>query len=204
MPYAARQGFCKLCQKEFTFSRRKSQDLCSYACSLKWSWNKRPDSMARRVNQARRARAQIQKQWKDPKFRRLRSRSQREVIRKLLADPTSKFRTAPRHRRRQYIDRLGRTWEFKSDTELEAAQWFDAQQLTWQYETVLLRLRNGRTYVPDFFIEEWSGYVEVKVATGSWAAKGLAKVAQALREGHKVWLVRPPVAQSLDALVQQT
>lgn len=98
-------------------------------------------------------------------------------------------RISPRNQaglRYEYLDVKGRLWRFRSSWELRVAEQFDREALTWAYEPCRLLLSNGRVYIPDFWVEEWSTYVEVK----GWKRPGsIDKVGAALADGHAVLLV---------------
>lgn len=81
----------------------------------------------------------------------------------------------------EYVDRRGRLWRFKSTWELAFAQGLDELGVSWLYEPCRLLLLSGRVYVPDFWIEEWQQYVEIKAAHRS-----AEKAEQAIAEGHRV------------------
>ena len=58
---------------------------------------------------------------------------------------------------------------FRSSWEVIAAKWFDQQGLTWTYEPQVFRLEwegEAISYIPDFWVEEWGIFVEVKA---QWA-----------------------------------
>ena len=90
-----------------------------------------------------------------------------------------------KRKRIEYLDRRGRLWNFRSSYELRYARMLDAEALTWSYEPDRLLLSDGRTYVPDFWVSEWTAYVEVK----GWAAWRMDKVDLARRDGHLIFLV---------------
>ena len=92
--------------------------------------------------------------------------------------------------RHDHLDRSGRLWRFKSTWELAYAKHLDALGLAWAYEPARLLLSTGRTYVPDFWVAEWATYVEVKSWSGSGG--GIAKVEQAVQDGHPVRLMGKP------------
>lgn len=85
--------------------------------------------------------------------------------------------------RYEYLDRHGRLWTFKSgdDWERGFGRWLDSLELTWAYEPHVLLLSDGRRYTPDFWVEEWQTYVELK---GTHLAPD--KAVQAIADGHHV------------------
>ncbi len=95
--------------------------------------------------------------------------------------------TIKRWRKRiEHLDRLGRLWKFRSTWELRFAQKLDVAELTWSFEPHRLLLSTGRVYVPDFWVEEWATYVEIKGFDG-WGSKG--KWQQAQTDGHPILLI---------------
>lgn len=49
----------------------------------------------------------------------------------------------------------------RSGWEVSFAQWLDEQDLTWAYEPTVFDL-GPFSYLPDFWVEEWDTYVEIK------------------------------------------
>lgn len=88
--------------------------------------------------------------------------------------------------RYEYLDRHGMIHRFKSGDAYERgfARWLDAIGLAWDYEPVTILLSDGRRYTPDFRVQEFGGFVEVK-----GRAVGLDKVELALELGHKVFVL---------------
>jgi hypothetical protein len=93
----------------------------------------------------------------------------------------------------EYVDRNGVAHHMRSSWEVRFAKHLDASGLTWSYEPTTLRLSTGRRYLPDFWVEEWGTYVEIK----GWAnPRGMDKVAQAQRDGHRVAPLVGPAFES--------
>jgi hypothetical protein len=117
----------------------------------------------------------LKKAWADPK--------RGAELRAIAADKLRK-QSSKRH---PYTDRLGRKWNFRSGRkfELGIARRLDKLGLTWEYEPATLKLSSGKAYVPDFWVEEWKTFVEVK----GWEIR-VEKVDQAREDGHPVLLVR--------------
>lgn len=84
-----------------------------------------------------------------------------------------------------YMDRFGRLYRFKSDWERQFATWLDRERLTWLYEAHTFVLSTGARYTPDFFVQEWDRYVEIK---GDFFDRGRANVA--LRDGMSLILIK--------------
>lgn len=52
-------------------------------------------------------------------------------------------------------------YRMRSRLEGRWATWFDAVGLHWEYEKEGFSI-NGKAYLPDFWIEEWNAFVEIK------------------------------------------
>ncbi len=120
--------------------------------------------------------------WADPRFRAM-------MRRHVATNPNSgwpKWRDA-----NAYTDRFGRAWRFRSRHERTIAEWFDARRLVWEYEPLRLRLSDGRTYRPDFWVDAGTPlgtFVEVK-ARGAIARYGLGTFLRAAADGYPMVLV---------------
>jgi hypothetical protein len=93
---------------------------------------------------------------------------------------------ASTHRRHEYVDAQCRKWQMRSSWEVGYAKMLDAQSLSWTYEPHRLRLSNGRIYIPDFWVEEWQCYVEIK---GYDFGGDLRKVYIAQQDGYNIKLI---------------
>jgi hypothetical protein len=51
---------------------------------------------------------------------------------------------------------------FRSLWELVLAQWLSNNNIIWEYEKKRFKLKNGKTYIPDFYLPEFDTYIEVK------------------------------------------
>lgn len=102
---------------------------------------------------------------------------------RVMAAERLKKQGRPRY---EYLDRKGRLWRFRSGEkwELGAAKWFDSRELNWRYEPDVLLLSDGRAYLPDFWVDEWNCYVEIK-----GFARRIDKVDLANTDGHVVLLI---------------
>lgn len=84
---------------------------------------------------------------------------------------------------------------YRSRTEARWAIFFSALNLTFSYEPQRLRLSSGETYLPDFYIREFSAWFEVKAANDAIVTNESAR-ARRLAADHpeqRVWLaVGPP------------
>ena len=89
-----------------------------------------------------------------------------------------------------YLDRFGRWYRFKSNWERQFAQWLDRENLTWLYEAHTYVLSSGARYTPDFFVQEWQTYVEIKGT--DFFDRGCA--ATALKDGLDLLVLKGPVA----------
>jgi hypothetical protein len=50
----------------------------------------------------------------------------------------------------------------RSQTEALFAFMLDEAGLTWKYEPCIITLPDGRSYLPDFWVEELGRYIEIK------------------------------------------
>jgi hypothetical protein len=103
-----------------------------------------------------------------------------------LRDAQSKLvseinRTKWPRRTHEFLDQRGRVWRLKSLLELAVAERLDREDLAWWYERDTLLLSDGRRYTPDFRVDDWATYIEVKARP-----LGLDKVVQARADGHSV------------------
>jgi len=64
-------------------------------------------------------------------------------------------------KRSKYVDKLGRNFIFKSTWELAFAKRLDELNLCWDYEPKHFPLSNGKSYIPDFFVEN-KNWIEIK------------------------------------------
>jgi len=87
------------------------------------------------------------------------------------------------HGASEFLDRHGRLWGFRSEWERRFAERLDRDGLSWRYQPDCLLLSTGRRYIPDFWVEEWASYVEVK---GRRDPRAAAKAIQAITDGHPV------------------
>ena len=88
-----------------------------------------------------------------------------------------------------YMDRFGRLFKMRSRWEVSIAEQLDGELLTWQYEPHVISLPDGRNYIPDFWVTEFGGYLEIKGWTG---AGRLEKFELAKQIGIAVDLITNP------------
>ena len=74
---------------------------------------------------------------------------------------------------------------FRSRTEARWAVLFEAMNLHWHYELEGYILRAGKAYLPDFYIEEWRAWFEVKPMSERQNATSLVQLMQQLRRATK-------------------
>ena len=80
--------------------------------------------------------------------------------------------------------------KFRSRWEVVFAKWLDENNLTWKYEPQSIKLVKG-WYIPDFWIEEWQSFAEVK---GFWRSDAKPKFEEAsklvpIKLIDKVWFL---------------
>lgn len=70
---------------------------------------------------------------------------------------------------------------FRSSWEVRMAKWLDNNKITWEYESdkCIHRLKNGGTYIVDFYLPELKKWIEVK---GWWDEKSIYKCNDFLEE----------------------
>lgn len=95
------------------------------------------------------------------------------------------FRTPGR--RHELLDRRGRLHVMRSRQEVRFAEALDRAVLDWHYESARLLLSTGEVYVPDFYVEQWTSYLELK---GNESRFPLTKVRQAISDGHPVMFLQ--------------
>jgi len=94
-----------------------------------------------------------------------------------------------------FTDRRGRVFHLRSGYEVTFAEHLDARLLTWDYEPRVVKLSDGRAYVPDFFVHEWDSFVEVK----GWSGWRLDKVRQAQADGLAIAVIGKPEITAIRA-----
>ena len=113
--------------------------------------------------------ATLRRRLEDPILRQL-------AVERVLANAGS--------RRYEFLDRKGRLHNLRSQPERQYAEALDRAGLDWWYERDRLLLSTGVVYVPDFYVEQWASYVEIK-------GRGFSteKTEQAIRDGHPVLFI---------------
>lgn len=75
---------------------------------------------------------------------------------------------------------------YRSRSEATFARWSNINGITWEYEPYMIRFRENQTYTPDFWLPEYSHFVEVK---GAWAGSAKKKLRKARDFGFNIVLV---------------
>jgi len=82
--------------------------------------------------------------------------------------------------------------EFRSRTEARWAVFFDGLGINYEYEKELLKLSDGKRYLPDFFLPQFNAYLEVKPNSDSIVTEESIKSRQLAHDlgktSTKVWL----------------
>jgi len=60
------------------------------------------------------------------------------------------------------IETVYKGYRFRSRLEARWAVFFDQIGLRWQYEIEGFRLRDGKMYLPDFYLPDWGLWIEIK------------------------------------------
>lgn len=83
----------------------------------------------------------------------------------------------------------------RSRTEARWAVFFNTLGISFQYEPERIKLTNGESYLPDFYLPDFKAYLEVKADNDDIVTAEAARARQlaADRPGQRVWLtVGPP------------
>jgi len=67
----------------------------------------------------------------------------------------------PESQRTPYINSNGKLWNMRSSWEVKFAKWLDSKGFIWEYEHRLYEM-NGVYYIPDFWVNDFNCYIEVK------------------------------------------
>lgn len=134
-----------------------------------------------RIAQCVRVSTMHKRLWSDPEYRK-----------KMASRPLPPGRIAQRI---PFIDRQGRSLVMKSRWETKFAAWLDSIGLNWEYEPLAIDLQDGRRYFPDFWIEQWGCFIEIKGR--DW---GLEKVTLAVGLGWNVEVLRSVSTLALQRL----
>lgn len=79
---------------------------------------------------------------------------------------------------------------YRSITEARTAIFFDYLGFSYQYEPQSVRLSNGKLYLPDFYLDDFDIYVEVKPDNEIIRDVERFKADQLSADGNNVWLTR--------------
>ena len=197
---------CIICKGDVTHRQRKT---CGSVCAaiakgkgnaLKNLGRKTTDETKKKISDA------SLKNWKNPEYRKLVSKRVSEgnakedvkfrrsqSVKMLWSDPehaarhTKALMGNARYSRYEYLDRKGALHVFKSGEgwELSFARWLDEQELDWNYEPKTLLLSTSKRYVPDFWVQEWETYVELKAPH-----RDTDKAKQAKADGHPMIILQ--------------
>lgn len=154
--------------------RRASHDrtFCSVRCKVADQTKKGRHPWQLVSRECRSAKAK--KQWQT---------NERFRIKMLEVNSLNGVKSANTWKRIEFVDGGGRRWTMKSSWEVEFARELDRRGFEWAYEPQVLRLSDGRRYVPDFFVPELDSFVEVK----GWPFN-TEKYELAVHDGHKILL----------------
>jgi len=67
-------------------------------------------------------------------------------------------------------------YRFRSRLEARWAVFFDAIGIKWEYEKEEFELSNGRRYLPDFYLEDWELWCEIKPGKKSMSTEDTFKI----------------------------
>lgn len=79
---------------------------------------------------------------------------------------------------------------FRSKTEARWAVFFDVLAVTYSYEPETITLSTGEKYLPDFYIQDFKAFLEVKPSSEAIVTEECKKARQLSydRPGQRVWL----------------
>ena len=83
-----------------------------------------------------------------------------------------------------YCSRTQRSYRSKSEAIF--AIWCDINLIIWEYEPYTIRFTSTRSYTPDFWLPEYSTFVEVK---GAWAGSAKKKMRDTAELGFGILLI---------------
>ena len=187
---------CPSCRQTFVRSaQRRHHKHCSRRCARLDQW---ANSSFRQRFAA--THQQVYADWGRKSSQRLKAFWRCPGARKRMRDAQSRGGAATIQKLpgcHEYLDRFGRLYTFKTGDRWErgAAAWLDRNELTWWYEPHVLFLSDGHRYIPDFWVQEWDMYLEVK----GWL-KRLDKVVLANQDGYRVRLIQK--VADLDVVLQ--
>lgn len=75
---------------------------------------------------------------------------------------------------------------YRSRSEATFARWCEANCIAWEYEPYMIKFDYKSTYTPDFWLPEYSHFVEVK---GAWSGSAKKKLRRAKDAGFHIVLV---------------
>jgi hypothetical protein len=143
--------------------------------------------------------------WKNPQHKVAQAERMSSLHKELWATPEYRKKMESRplppgrsNQRIPFLDRKNRALILKSKWERDFAVWLDSLLLDWDYEPVAIDLQNGHRYFPDFWIEQWKCFIEIKGR--DW---GLHKVQRAIELGWKIEVLRSVSAMALRQLAAQ-
>lgn len=171
----------------------------SVALAMKKRWS---DSSSRE-KQGPVMSAAIKAAWSDPEYKARQAQRISRLHKELWATPEYRKKMESRplppgrmFQRIAFTDRKSRHFVLKSEWEKTFAEWLDKHLLDWMYEPVAIDLKNGSRYFPDFWIEQWQSFVEIK-----GRAWGLEKVRKAIALGYKIEVLRSVSLMAMDNLL---
>lgn len=93
----------------------------------------------------------------------------------------------PGKKRYEHLDASGRLWRFRSSWEVAFARYLDERGVRWFFEPTRILLSDGRIYIPDFWVEDWQCFCEVK---GWRGRRNSDKPDVARADGHRIITVK--------------
>jgi transposase len=108
-----------------------------------------------------------------------------DAIKKILKEAKVALRKEiPGQRGYRYLDRKQREHWFRSTWEIQTAQWFDKQQIDWDYEKETYQIGERKRYTPDFWIYDAEGRLEKLLDVKGWLYGDSEERISLFREQH--------------------
>jgi hypothetical protein len=89
---------------------------------------------------------------------------------------------------------------YRSRLEAAFARWCVANCIEWEYEVYAIRFKENQSYTPDFWLPEYSHFVEVK---GVWSGSAKKKLRKAKLLGFLIALVPTHLVYKLTRTIRE-
>lgn len=151
---------CPACSREFQVPPRRNYVTCSKRCAVKWRMSQQPSRKARL--QCRHCGTWFERYTNQVSLYTACSRKCVYALRMAAAqlDPTvhPKYGKASGHGKVT----LYKGQRYRSTYEARFARYLDEHGIGFEYEPERFSLSTHETYVPDFWVQAWNAFVEIK------------------------------------------